>query len=76
VSKRDKLIQKILSNQTITFSEADKVLIILGYISECPGSSHITYRKDANNLITLVIRKELKPYEVKKIQDILKKEGY
>lgn len=76
MTKKDKLIIKTLTSKTISFVEADKVLKLLGYTPENPGSSHVTYRKDESNLITIVSRKELKPYEVKKIQEALRKEGY
>lgn len=72
----DKLIKKILETKIISFNEADKILKTMGYLPENPGSSHITYRKNAHSLITIVKRKELKLYEVRKIQEALKKAGY
>lgn len=75
MTKNQKLLKKFLEAKIVTFSEADKVLKTLGYIPDNPGSSHITYRKDAQNLITIVKRKELKLYEVRKIQDALKNAG-
>lgn len=79
MTKKDKLIQKILENRIISFQEADKILVSLGYIPDTPssGSSHVTYRKDPLDKITLVAnRKELKPYQIKMIQEALRKAGY
>jgi hypothetical protein len=79
MTKRDKLIQKILTDKIVSFEDADKILIFLDYIPETPksGSSHITYRKDPLAKITLVKnRKELKPYQMIMIQDALRKAGY
>lgn len=79
MSKRDKLIQQILNGNNISYEEAEKILIYLGYIAEAPnsGSSHITFRKDPLEKITLVLnRKELKPYQIKMLQDALRKAGF
>jgi predicted RNA binding protein YcfA (HicA-like mRNA interferase family) len=80
MTKRDKLIQKILKgNSVVTIEEAEKILLFLAYIVEQPdsGSSHITYRKENCNSITLVLtQKELKQYLIRKIQDALRKAGY
>jgi len=80
MSKKDKIIQKILAgNSIITIEEAEKILLILGYDAEQPasGSSHITYRKRDCNSVTLVLtQKELKNYLTKKLQEALRKAGY
>lgn len=70
MSKRDKLIQKILSGVCITFAEAERLLTDLGYDSEFPqgGSSHKTFRKAGCDKITLVAtQKPLKKYAMKMI---------
>lgn len=79
MTKRDKLIQKILSGLCITFAEAEKLLTDLGYQSEFPqgGSSHKTFRKIGCDKITLVAtQKPLKKYAMKMLQEALKKEGF
>ncbi len=78
MSKRDKLIQKIMSGGCITFAEAEKLLTDLGYASEFPqgGSSHKTFRKAGCDKITLVAtQKPLKKYAMKMIQEALINEG-
>ena len=75
MSKRDKLIQKIMSGGDITFAQAEKLLIDLGYESEFPqgGSSHKTFRKSSCEKITLVVtQKPLKKYAIKMLQTALK----
>lgn len=79
MSKRDKLIQKIMSGTCITFAEAERLLTDLGYDSEFPqgGSSHKTFRKTGCAKITLVAtQKPLKKYAIKMIQEALIKEGF
>ena len=74
MTKRDKLNQKIAEGKIISFSEADKILKNAGFSPEVPksGSSHITYRKEGKNPITLVRnRKELKPYQIRMIQEAI-----
>lgn len=79
MSKRDKLIQKILSGAGITFAEAERLLTDLGYDSEFPQgeSSHKTFRKAGCDKITLVAtQKPLKKYAMKMIIAALIKEGF
>jgi len=54
-------------------------MLFLGYDAEQPasGSSHITYRKQDCNSVTLILtQKELKNYLIKKLQETLRKAGY
>ncbi len=80
MTKREKLIQKILKGDTnISPEEAMKILINLGYVATPPsgGSSHITFRKFNSMPITLVLTQNpLKPYMITKLQTALKNEGY
>ena len=56
MSQFDKLIQKVFDEKDITYQEAEKILISLGYVARTPrsGSSHITFTKSPNQIITLV----------------------
>lgn len=80
MSKRDKLIQKILNGKSeITPNEAIKILEFLDYVAEGPanGSSHLTFRKPNAYSVTIVLTQNpLKPYMVAKLQNALKNEGY
>ncbi len=74
MTKKDKLIKKLFESKTISFDEADKILTDAGFLPERPasGSSHITYRKQGKNPVTLIRnRKELKPYQIKMLQETL-----
>lgn len=79
MAKRNKLIQKILnSTSSISMDEVINILLAIGYNPQIhnSGSSHITYKK-LDRAITLVLnRKELKPYQIKKLRELLKEEGY
>ena len=76
MTKRDKLIQKILEGKTISTEQAITLLTFLGYETRSGKGSHVTYTK-ADFSITLVReRKELLPYQLKDIKAILESEGY
>ncbi len=78
MTKLEKLIQKILEGQSIiTIDEAEKMLQKLEYTAEKATGSHITYRKENRESVTLVLTtKELKPYMLKKLQKALQDEGH
>ncbi len=80
MSKREKLIQKILKGKSdISPDEAVKLLESFGYIGTSPkgGSSHITFRKlDCLSVTIVLTQNPLKPYMIEKLQAVLKNEGY
>jgi len=79
MGKREKLIQRILSGQSIDFKDAEKILTDIGYTSEYPqgGSSHKTFRKEGREKITLVsYQRPIKQYALKLVQQALINEGY
>ncbi len=80
MSKRDKLIQKILNGKSnVTPDEARKLLEAFGFKAEGPagGSSHLTFRKPNTQSVTIVLTQNpLKPYMIAKLQNVLKNEGY
>jgi len=74
MSKRDKLIQKIMRSGEVTYKEAEKVLLSLGYDNRYPngGSSHISFRKKNHTTITLISTQEpIKQYLLEKIQNAI-----
>lgn len=74
MSKRDKLINKILKEQDITYSDAEKILVSFGYIPCAPqgGSSHITFRKSGSEKITLVkTQNPVKKYLIRQLKEII-----
>jgi len=75
MSKQDKLIQKILEEKTITYQEAEKILLFLGYIMRTPrsGSSHVSFTKDENQRTVTLVKTQnpVKRYLIKQIKEIL-----
>lgn len=74
MSQFDKLIQSVLDEKSITYQEAEKILLYLGYTARAPktGSSHITFTKSPNQIITLVrTQKPLKKYLIRLIKEAI-----
>ena len=78
MSKRDKLIQKILNGKSnITPDEAAKILEMLNFKAMPSGGSHLTFRKPNRPSVTIILTQNpLKPYLLEKLQEALKHEGY
>ena len=67
-------MQKIMRFGEVSYKEAEKVLLSLGYDNQYPngGSSHISFRKKDRMTITLVCSKEpVKRYLIEKIQNAI-----
>lgn len=75
MSKKDKLIQKILDEKDITYQECEKVLISLGYKIRTPrsGGSHVSFTKDDDErAITLVkTQNPVKKYLIKQVKEAI-----
>jgi len=76
MSKRDKLIQKILTGKSdVTPDEAVKFLEMLGFRASPSGGSHLTFRKPNRQSVTLVLTQNpLKPYLLDKLREAIKNE--
>ena len=78
MSKHDKLIQKVLTgNSDVNPNEAIKILEMLDFRATPTSSSHLTFRKQNCQSVTIVLTQNpLKPYLLEKLQETLKHEGY
>ena len=78
MSKHDKLIQKIfICKSDVSPDEAVKILEMLDYKATPTGGSHLTFRKLNRPSVTIILtQKPLKPYLLKKLQEVLINEGY
>jgi predicted RNA binding protein YcfA (HicA-like mRNA interferase family) len=75
MSKRDKLIQKIMNGKNVSSDEAEQILVYFGYTLNNQKGSHKNYEKAGCDHITIVSNKrEMKPYQVKYIQEVIKNE--
>lgn len=76
MSKREKLIQKIMEGRNVSYDEAETILFHLGFSVEVSGSHHVFRKKGYPRNVSLKIRAELKPYQIKLLQEALEDHGY
>lgn len=76
MGKSEKLIKKILENRTVTYSEAEKVLFKLGYALEVCSSHHVFRKKGYLKNISIKKRKQLLPYQLRDLKEVLREHGY
>ncbi|MCB1114097.1 MAG: hypothetical protein KDK62_05010 [Chlamydiia bacterium] len=72
----DKLIKKILAGSSVSYQEAETILFLLDFELRICGSHHVFGKKNYPKNVSLKIRKELLPYQVKMLQEVLKSHGY
>ena len=75
MSKIEKLIQKIFDHQQVSYSDAEKILLGLGYGLKIKGSHHV-FRKNGYKHVTIKKRPQLLPYQLKDLEEVLKDHGY
>lgn len=75
MSSFDKLIQKIFAGSNVSYADAEKVLLALGFDLKT-NSSHHVFRKNDYEHICLKKRSELQPYQIKDLQEVLLDHDY
>jgi predicted RNA binding protein YcfA (HicA-like mRNA interferase family) len=64
-----------MQGKNVSSSEAEQILVYFGYTLNSQKGSHNTYKKDGCDHITVVSnRREMKDYQVKYIQEVIKNE--
>ena len=76
MSKLDKLIEKIFSGSAITYKEAEKLLLFLGFDLEITSSHHNFRKIGYERTVTIKKRKELLPYQIQELRKVLVNHGY
>ena len=76
MSKKDKSIDKIFSDSTVSYGEAESILFHLNFALKISGSHHIFRKSGYAKNISLKKRERLLEYQKKMLRDILKDHGY
>jgi predicted RNA binding protein YcfA (HicA-like mRNA interferase family) len=76
MSKREKLIQKIMDGRNVSYDEAETILSHLGFSVEVTGSHHVFRKNGYSKNVSLKIRAELKNYQIKLLKEVLEDHGY
>lgn len=76
MSSEEKLINKVLMGRNISYKDAEKILLKLGFELRVTASHHIFRKKGYEVNVSLKRRSELLSYQVKIIQEVLEDHGY
>ena len=76
MSKFEKLIKKILDGQSVSYKEAETLLLELGFELRVRGSHHVFSGPHHARNVSLKSRSQLLPYQIRLLQEVLKDYGY
>lgn len=72
MSKFEKIILKIKNGQTISYEEAESLLLKLGFKVRSPGSSHFIFWKVGyEKNISLKKRSQLLSYQIRMLEEVV-----
>ncbi len=71
MSKFEKLIQKIKNGQSISYDEAEGLLLKFGFSVRSRGSHHVFSKDGYEKNISLKKRSELMQYQIRLIEGVL-----
>lgn len=72
MSKFEKLKAKIFNGQSISYEEAESLLVRLGFIVDVKGSHHTFRKKGFSRNVSLKRRSQLLPYQMDLLREVLK----
>ena len=76
MSKVEKLINLMFSDGQISYNDAEKVLLFLGFQLEVSSSHHIFRKMGYNKNISIKKRPILLHYQIKVLREVLLNHGY
>lgn len=72
----EKLIQRILSGKKVSYEDAERILLNLGFKVKVTGSHHVFRKAGTLCNVSLKHRSELLSYQIKLLQEVLLNHGY
>lgn len=72
----EKIIKKILDGRKVSYKDAEKILLYLGFELKIKSSHHIFRKKGCIYNVSLKKRTELLGYQIKMLQEVLEDHGY
>lgn len=76
MSKLEKLIKKIFNGSQVSYDEAEKILLTLGFDVHIESSHHSFRKKGYSKTISLKRRSQLLAYQIKFLREVLSNHGY
>lgn len=76
MSKLEKLVQKILNGNNISYADAENILLNLEFQLKIRGSHHTFRKPQYHRTITIKRRPQLLSYQIDILKEVLKDHGY
>lgn len=76
MSKFDKLVEKIFNGRNVTYAEAEKLLLHLGFQLNVRGSHHVFRKPQYPQSLSIKKRSQLIAYQIEDLKEVLKNHGY
>ena len=76
MSKLQKLIEKILEGRNVSYEEAERLLIQLGFKIRVKGSHHVFFKDNYLKNVSIKRRSQLLAYQIRELKEVLRDHGY
>ena len=76
MSRYDKLIKRVLDGQSNSYRAAESLLKKMAFVLRIRGSHHVFSKPDYEKNVSLKMRNQLLPYQIRLLQEVLKDHGY
>lgn len=76
MSKLQKLIEKIIEGRSVSYDEAENLLIHLGFKIRVKGSHHVFFKDGYLKNVSIKRRSQLLGYQIRDLKEVLRDHGY
>lgn len=76
MSKLQKLIEKILEGRNVSYEEAERLLIQLGFKIRVKGSHHVFFKDNYLKNVSIKRHSQLLAYQIRELKEVLRDHGY
>lgn len=76
MSKFQKLVERVFEGRSVSYEEAEKILLGLGFRMESRGSHHVFRKSGYERNISIKKRSQLLPYQLNDLKEVLGDHGY
>ena len=76
MTRREKLIQKILCGRDISYKDAENILLNLGFELDISGSHHVFRKAGYQKTVCIKRRPQLLAYQINDLREVLKDHGH
>ncbi|MBA3954153.1 type II toxin-antitoxin system HicA family toxin [Candidatus Dependentiae bacterium] len=76
MSKIEKLISKIFNGSSISYDDAERILLYLNFDLDVTGSHHIFRKRNYSKTVSLKRRPQLLAYQIKDLKQVLLDHNY